>query len=340
MDVAGERRRGGRGRRPRRARRRRDGHRRPDRRARRLPRGPRAARRLGGPRPRRCRRRRGLDAADERPHRAAGPRPHGAAARARSLAVTGAAGAFGGYVVQLAKADGLTVVADASEADEELVRELGADVVVRRGDDVADADPRAVPRRRRRAGRRRGAGRARAAGGPGRRRGGHRARLPRRRARGTCGCSRRWSAGWRRTAPRWTGCASRPRTASLTLRVAQTFPAEQAAEAHRLLEARRRARPAGPGVLSGGARGQTAAAWTTFLEVVPLVAGLAAVHRVDGLGALDRQHRLGRARSAASARSCRSARSGPSCRSARSSRPDARWSVLSYRSRRSVVSAP
>jgi NADPH:quinone reductase len=54
------------------------------------------------------------------------------------LAVTGAAGAFGGYVVQLARAEGLTVVADASEADEQLVRELGADVVVRRGDDVAD----------------------------------------------------------------------------------------------------------------------------------------------------------------------------------------------------------
>ncbi|MGY1822627.1 quinone oxidoreductase family protein [Geodermatophilus sp. SYSU D00079] len=54
------------------------------------------------------------------------------------LAVTGAAGAFGGYVVQLAKHAGLTVVADASEADEQLVRDLGADVVVRRGDDVAD----------------------------------------------------------------------------------------------------------------------------------------------------------------------------------------------------------
>jgi NADPH:quinone reductase-like Zn-dependent oxidoreductase len=53
------------------------------------------------------------------------------------VAVTGAAGAFGGYVVQLARADGLTVVADASEADEALVRELGADVVVRRGNDVA-----------------------------------------------------------------------------------------------------------------------------------------------------------------------------------------------------------
>jgi NADPH2:quinone reductase len=54
------------------------------------------------------------------------------------VAVTGAAGGFGGYVVQLAKADGLTVVADASEADEPLVRDLGADVVVRRGDDVAE----------------------------------------------------------------------------------------------------------------------------------------------------------------------------------------------------------
>jgi len=32
--------------------------------------------------------------------------------------VTGAAGAYGGYVVQLAKAGGLTVIADASEQDE------------------------------------------------------------------------------------------------------------------------------------------------------------------------------------------------------------------------------
>jgi len=55
----------------------------------------------------------------------------------RTVAVTGAAGAFGGYVVQLAVADGLRVVADASEADEELVRGLGAHEVVRRGDDVA-----------------------------------------------------------------------------------------------------------------------------------------------------------------------------------------------------------
>ena len=53
------------------------------------------------------------------------------------IAVTGAAGAYGGYVVQLAKAGGLTVIADASEQDEKLVASLGADTVVRRGDDVA-----------------------------------------------------------------------------------------------------------------------------------------------------------------------------------------------------------
>ncbi len=53
------------------------------------------------------------------------------------IAVTGAAGAYGGYVIQLAKADGLTVISDASEADEQLVKQLGVDIVVRRGEDVA-----------------------------------------------------------------------------------------------------------------------------------------------------------------------------------------------------------
>lgn len=54
-----------------------------------------------------------------------------------TLAVSGAAGAFGGYVVQLAVADGLEVVADASEADRALVGALGAAVVLPRGDDFA-----------------------------------------------------------------------------------------------------------------------------------------------------------------------------------------------------------
>ncbi|MBE1496487.1 NADPH:quinone reductase-like Zn-dependent oxidoreductase [Amycolatopsis lexingtonensis] len=54
-----------------------------------------------------------------------------------TIAVTGAVGAFGGYAVQLAKTEGLRVFADASAADVRLVRELGADEVVPRGDDVA-----------------------------------------------------------------------------------------------------------------------------------------------------------------------------------------------------------
>ena len=63
----------------------------------------------------------------------------------QSLAVIGAAGALGGYAVQLAKADGLYVIADASAADEEMVVALGADRVVRRGPDVADRIREVVP---------------------------------------------------------------------------------------------------------------------------------------------------------------------------------------------------
>ena len=55
----------------------------------------------------------------------------------QTLAITGAAGAFGGYVIQLAKADGLTVIADASRSDQTLVRSLGADYVLDRGDTFA-----------------------------------------------------------------------------------------------------------------------------------------------------------------------------------------------------------
>src|SRR3546814_11910316 len=53
------------------------------------------------------------------------------------LGVTGAAGALGGYVIELAKADGLTVTAVASAQDAAHVRKLGADIVVRRRDDLA-----------------------------------------------------------------------------------------------------------------------------------------------------------------------------------------------------------
>jgi NADPH2:quinone reductase len=63
----------------------------------------------------------------------------------QTLAVTGAAGAVGGFVVQLAKADGLTVVADAADADLELVRSLGADLILPRGGDLGPRIAAAVP---------------------------------------------------------------------------------------------------------------------------------------------------------------------------------------------------
>lgn len=63
----------------------------------------------------------------------------------QTVAVTGAAGMYGGYVVQLAKAAGLHVVADASPGDHELVRQLGADVIVERGPLVSARIRAAVP---------------------------------------------------------------------------------------------------------------------------------------------------------------------------------------------------
>ncbi len=63
----------------------------------------------------------------------------------QTLAVTGAAGSYGGYVIQLAKLDGLRVIGDASEADQQLVSDLGADIVVPRGDDIADQIRKVAP---------------------------------------------------------------------------------------------------------------------------------------------------------------------------------------------------
>ncbi len=50
-----------------------------------------------------------------------------------SVLVTGAAGAVGGYFIQLAKTAGLKVVADAKEGDIDTIRGLGADHIVPRG---------------------------------------------------------------------------------------------------------------------------------------------------------------------------------------------------------------
>ena len=62
-----------------------------------------------------------------------------------TVAVTGAAGAVGSFVVSLAKRDGYRVIADARPADEELVRSCRADIVVARGGDVADRILAAAP---------------------------------------------------------------------------------------------------------------------------------------------------------------------------------------------------
>jgi NADPH:quinone reductase-like Zn-dependent oxidoreductase len=50
-----------------------------------------------------------------------------------SLLVTGGAGLLASYAIALAKRAGLRVLADASPADEELVRSFGTDVVLPRG---------------------------------------------------------------------------------------------------------------------------------------------------------------------------------------------------------------
>lgn len=67
----------------------------------------------------------------------------------QTVAIIGGAGAVGGYAIQLAKADGLVVVTDASPADDELVTSLGADMVIERAADLAarirDRFPEGVP---------------------------------------------------------------------------------------------------------------------------------------------------------------------------------------------------
>ncbi|MFI7501809.1 NADP-dependent oxidoreductase [Streptomyces sp. NPDC049687] len=62
-----------------------------------------------------------------------------------TVAVTGAAGAVGGYAVQMAKADGLRVIVDAAPKDEQLMKELGADVVLPRGAEFPNLAREEVP---------------------------------------------------------------------------------------------------------------------------------------------------------------------------------------------------
>jgi NADPH:quinone reductase len=153
-----------------------------------------------------------------------------------TLAVTGAAGAVGGYTIQLAKVAGLRVIADAWPKDSELVRGLGADVVVPRGEEVAAAIRLAT-----------GDGAdalvdAAVMGPP---------VLPAVRDRGQLAAVRPFRGETERSVkiiPVWVGdylheqdkladLAALAADGRITLRVARTLPAELAAEAHRRLEA-------------------------------------------------------------------------------------------------------
>jgi NADPH:quinone reductase len=152
------------------------------------------------------------------------------------LAVTGAAGAVGGYAVQLGKAAGLRVVADAAPADEQLVKDLGADVVVRRGPEFAERVREAVPE---------------GADGlidaallnelviPAVRDGGRIATV-----RGFKGDEERGITfhpvlvrSYAREHAKLDRLRQLAETGQVTLRVAGTLPAERAAEAHRILQA-------------------------------------------------------------------------------------------------------
>ena len=154
----------------------------------------------------------------------------------QTLAVTGAAGCYGGYTVQLAKAAGLRVIADASPADTELVRALGADVVVERGPNVAAALRAVVPE-----------GVDGLADGSVQdaalfdaiKDGGRMATV-----RGFKGPADRgitvhpvWVRDYWKAQDKLDGLRQLVESGALTLRVAATFPKEQAAAAHQRLEA-------------------------------------------------------------------------------------------------------
>ncbi len=154
----------------------------------------------------------------------------------QTVAVTGAAGAYGGYVVQLAKADGLRVIADAAPADEALVKGLGADIVVPRGADVAEQIRKVCPEGV--DGLADGSFQSEQAVGAVRDGGAFAS------VRGWAGTGER-GITFHRTSVRdydhradlLAGLREHVESGAVTLRVAATYPPEQAAEAHRRIEA-------------------------------------------------------------------------------------------------------
>ncbi|GAA3698908.1 NADP-dependent oxidoreductase [Arthrobacter ginkgonis] len=152
-----------------------------------------------------------------------------------TVAVTGAAGGIGGYAIQLAKAAGLTVIADAADKDRDLVASLGADYVLPRGDGFPDGVRQLRP------GGADGvidAGSVGAAVAAAVRNGGGIATF-----KGFTGDTDRgvsWFPVFVYDRIRDTAALTRLRDQAesgvLTLRVAGTYPLEQVAEAHRLIE--------------------------------------------------------------------------------------------------------
>ena len=61
------------------------------------------------------------------------------------IAVTGGPGAYGGYVIQLAKADGLIVLADSNENDVDLLKDLGVDYIIPRGKNFVEEVKKIFP---------------------------------------------------------------------------------------------------------------------------------------------------------------------------------------------------
>ncbi len=159
-----------------------------------------------------------------------------------TVGVVGAAGAVGGYIVQLARADGLRVIADAAPQDRALVASLGADILVDRGDDVARALHFAA------GGELDGIAAATAAGFSLTgviRDGGVLSTVSQLPDPATAAAARARGVAIRPVGVH-TGTGTRAKLdrlagqveeGSLTLRVARTLPAEQAPEAHRILEA-------------------------------------------------------------------------------------------------------
>ncbi|MBX5467344.1 MAG: NADP-dependent oxidoreductase [Firmicutes bacterium] len=153
-----------------------------------------------------------------------------------TLAITGSAGAVGGYLIQLAKVAGLKVVADAAPRDEALVHSLGADWVVERGPRVAEAIRGVIPE---------GVDALVDCAVQGA------VVLPAVRDGGQVAAVRLWQGGternirvhqvmvteYLRNRPALEALRRLVEEGRLTLRVAETFPPEQAAEAHRRLEA-------------------------------------------------------------------------------------------------------